>query len=277
MTATPGVSLPAPLAAPGRAFRVLVVDDEPLARATLVTLLADDPEVALVGACGTVREALAAITERCPELVLLDIRLARSDGFALLEAVGGRRNFAVVFVTAYGDRAVDAFAVGALDYLLKPFDDERFAQAIDRAKARLREVRLSQLAEQLADAVAGRGAPPQAGLAAPDGRPIAVREAGKVELVPPEAIDWIEAQDYYAQLHAGGATHLVRTSLRQLEQQLHPDRFVRIHRGAIVNVARVKELRPIAHGEAVVVLRDGTELRLSRSHRHRLHQRLGLG
>jgi two-component system LytT family response regulator len=262
----------------GAPFRVLVVDDEPLARATLTTLLAADPELERVGACGTVREALAAIAERDPELVLLDIKLARGDGFAVLDAAGAQRRFAVIFVTAYDDRALDAFAAGAIDYLLKPFDDDRFAQAIVRAKERLRQARLSRLAEQLADAVGSFDAPaaPRAPAAPAADPPIAVREAGRVQLVPPSQIDWIEAQDYYAQLHAGGETHLVRQSLRQLEQQLHPDRFVRIHRSAIVNVERVVELRPIAHGEAVVVLRDGTELRLSRSHRHRLHARLGL-
>jgi len=268
----------------GAPFRVLVVDDEPLARATLTTLLAGDPEIERVGACGTVREALAAIAERDPELVLLDIKLARGDGFALLDAAGAQRRFAVIFVTAYDDRALDAFAAGAIDYLLKPFDDDRFAQAIARAKERLRQARLSRLAEQLADAVGRSFDSPDAsrrdslrmsGSSDLDA-PIAVREAGRVQLVPTAQIDWIEAQDYYAQLHAGGETHLVRLSLRQLEQQLHPDRFVRIHRSAIVNVDRVKELRPIAHGEAVVVLRDGTELRLSRSHRQRLHARLGL-
>lgn len=265
--------------------RALIVDDERLARATLRLLLEADPEVAVVGECTSAEEALGALAEHEPNLVFLDVHMAEMDGFQLLEAVGPERAFAVIFVTANDTHALRAFEVAAIDYLLKPFDDERFAAALGRAKAHLGRGRVEELAQKLSAALAalGEAGVPGggAGVAAPRPSPgvperIAVRDGGKIAFVAVDEIDWIEAEDYYAQLHVGGKTHLLRESLRRLEARLDPRRFVRIHRSTLVNVARIKELEPAAHGESMVVLTDGTELRLSRRYREQLHALLGL-
>jgi two-component system, LytTR family, response regulator len=254
-----------------RAFRVWIVDDEPVARATLRMLLEADPEIEISGEYGSVKESIAAISEQQPDLIFLDIKMGRSDGFKMLEAIGEARTFEVIFVTAHDQFAINAFGSKAIDYVLKPFDDARFRQAVERAKQILRTARLAALAEDFAEAIGDEPKNKQPPLSS-----IAVRNQGSIELIPVEEVDWIEAQDYYAQVHRNGLKHLVRISLRQLEQKLDPARFVRIHRSAIVNIARISELRSETHGEATVILFDGTKLRLSRTHRRELHARLQL-
>ena len=250
-----------------RPIRTLIVDDEPMARASIRVLLAGDPDIELIGECGSGPDALNAIAAHSPELVFLDVQMPRMNGFDVLSAVGDARQFAVVFVTAYDSYAIAAFDVQALDYVLKPFDDHRFHRAVDRAKARIRHARLDHLASELVQVVSG--AAPPAEPTAPVER-IAIREGARTVFVALADIDWIEAADYYVQLHVGAKAYLHREPMRDLEARLDPRRFVRIHRSAIVALDRVAELRPSAHGDHCVRLRDGTELKLSRARRGRL-------
>ena len=251
-------------------LRAAIVEDEPPARVGLRALLAADPEIEIVAECGTVDEALAALQKTHPDVVFLDVQLARRTGFDLLAALGASRPPAVVFVTAYDQHAVRAFDVEAVDYLLKPFDDQRFAQALGRAKDRVRQSRAKSLAEQLAATLA-----PGARPAGPP-RTLLLKDGARTMFLREDEIDWIEAQDYYVEIHAGGAAHLHREPLRDLEARLDPRRFVRIHRSAIVQVDRIRQLRSLPSGDAAVVLRDGTELRVSRSRRDAIRAVLGV-
>jgi two-component system LytT family response regulator len=230
-------------------IRTMIVDDEPLARTSLLTLLSHDSETEVVGECGSGTEAVTAIRQLRPELVFLDVQMPGCDGFDVLEQLGAAVPKAVIFVTAYDRYALKAFEAGALDYLLKPFDDARFTRALERAKATVR----------------GRIVPP---------RRLIVKSAGRVAIVKTDEIDWIEAADYYACLHVSQRTHLLRRSLGELEEELDSAMFCRIHRSAIVNLERVKEMKLDANGEYEVFLRDGTRLRLSRSYREHLQSRL---
>ena len=253
--------------------RTVVADDEAPARDTLRLLLARDPEVSLVAECRSGPETALALRRDQPDLVFLDVQMPGATGLELAEALrGGEAAPRVVFVTTHGEHALQAFEVGAVDYLMKPFSDERFAEALARGKAAVRERQALDLAKKLG---ALGNAPENA--VAPGGalERIAVRDSGSVRLLPVEDIDWIGAQDYYAELHVGEKSWLVREPLRSLEARLDPRRFARIHRGAIVNVARVSSLEPATHGEWTVVLRDGARLRLSRSHRKSLGTLLG--
>ncbi len=254
------------------AIRTVIADDEAPGRRTLRALLGADPEIRIVAECASGPEALAAIRAEHPDLVFLDVQMPGATGLEVMEALRGEASPRVVFATAYGEHALRAFDVAAVDYVLKPFDDERFTRAVERAKEAVRERQALALAQQLG-ALVGRPEPP-AGSDQPLER-IAVREGGSVHLVPVGEIDWIGAQDYYAELHAGPKSYLVREALRSLEQRLDPRRFARIHRAAIVNVSRVRTLEPATHGEWTVVLRDGQRLRLSRTHRESLGALLG--
>jgi len=252
-----------------RPIRTLIVDDEPMARASIRVLLGADPEIELVGECSSGADAVTAIAARAPELVFLDVQMPRMTGFEVLAAVGQARRFVVVFVTAYDSYALDAFDVHALDYVLKPFDDRRFHRAVERAKDQIRHARLDHLASELVHAMAGPAPADQPG-AADHGERIAIRDGGRTVFVPLSEIDWIEAADYYVQLHVGAKSYLHREPMRDLEARLDPRRFVRIHRSTIVAIDRVAELRPSAHGDHCVRLRDGTDLKLSRARRSQL-------
>jgi two-component system LytT family response regulator len=245
-------------------LRVLVVDDEAPARAALEALVAADPEVELVGSCADGERALQALRAHAPEIVLLDVRMPGLDGFEVMRAAGPRPP-RVVFVTAHAERALEAFDSDAVDYVLKPFDDERFARALGRAKAAARADRALALAARLAEELGEERAAEPSYLAR-----MTVPAGDGVRVLPVEEIDWIEAQDYCCEVHAGGKGYLLRRSLKQLEARLDPRRFARVHRSAIVNVARVQVLEPASHGERDLVLRDGTRLRLSRVYRDRL-------
>jgi two-component system LytT family response regulator len=190
-----------------------------------------------------------------PDLLFLDVQMPEMDGFAVLAAVGADAVPAVVFVTAYDEHAVRAFEVHAVDYLLKPFDDERFERALGRAKERV----LAGAPDERLDALLRQRSPASSR--------ILVRKRDKVLVVAVDDIDWIEATDYYATLHVGGAAHLLRETLNDLERQLDPQSFVRVHRSAMVNVARVREIHPLFHGDCALVLADGTRVKLSRSRR----------
>jgi two-component system, LytTR family, response regulator len=233
----------------------LIVDDEPLARANIATLLASDPEISIVGECGSGTQAIEAVRTRKPRLLFLDVQMPGCDGFDVLERLGGDAPAAVVFVTAYDKYAIQAFEVEALDYLLKPFDDARFFRALARAKAHLQQYTVER-----------RGI-----------ERLIVKSAGRVVFLQTAEVDWIEAADYYACLHVGERTHLVRRSMSDLERDLDPKMFCRTHRSSIVNIARVRELRLDANGEHEVALNDGTKLKVSRSYREQLQQRMLIG
>lgn len=259
------------MSGPG-AIRTVIADDEAPGLRTLRLLLGADPEIAIVAECASGPETLAALRKERPDLVFLDVQMPGATGFDVLEALRGEVSPRVVFATAHGEHALRAFDVAAVDYLLKPFDDERFARAVERAKDAVRERQALALARRLG-AIVGSPEPP-AGSERPLER-IAVREGGSVQLVPVDEVDWIGAQDYYAELHAGARSYLVREALRSLERRLDPRCFARIHRAAIVNVTRVQSLEPATHGEWTVVLHDGRRLRLSRTHRASLRALLG--
>jgi two-component system, LytTR family, response regulator len=264
----------------GKKIRTLIVDDEPLARRTIRNLLAEDPEVEVVGECGTGAEAVESVRERPPDLLFLDIQMPGMDGFDVLSQVELERISAVIFVTAYDAYALKAFEVHALDYLLKPFNDERFREALARAKSHveLREAR--GLAESLRAFLRGRtGTEEETAVATTAKRGgyltrFMVKAGGRVIFVNPADVDWIEADNYYVKLHVGGRAHLLRLSMKELEGRLDPKTFWRTHRSAIINLDRVKELHQHPSGEYVVVLRDGTELKLSRARRERLQELL---
>jgi len=243
------------------ATRVLIADDEPLARQRLRTLAAKETGVVVVGECATGRAAAAMLRQRPADVAFLDVQMPDGDGFDVIREVGVDRMPAVVFVTAYDRYALQAFAVHAVDYLLKPFDGMRFREALDRARARAdarargeREQRLLALIRELS------GAPPPA-------ERLAVRSASRVSVVRVEDLDYAEASGNYVRLHCRGERHLMRGTMNALEARLDRRRFARIHRSLLVNLDRVQELHPLFHGDWVVVLRSGVRLTLSRTYR----------
>jgi len=264
--------------APSR-IRVLVVDDEPLAREKIRELVKRDAEVEIVGESSSGAEAVAAVRELRPDLLLLDVQMPELGGFEVLQALDGEYPPAVIFVTAYDQYAVRAFEVHALDYLLKPFDRDRFEAALDRAKAHLRAL--------------GRGDDPNGDGGRIDRRlldlleelkaekryaeRLVVKDAGRVFFLETAEIEWVEAEGNYINVHTQKKSHLLRETISGLEAQLDPRKFVRIHRSAIVNIGSVRELQPWTHGEYHVILRNGTSLTLSRNYRENLRNVLGNG
>ena len=244
-----------PLDKAGTPIRALVVDDESLARSNVTVLLRRDPDIVSISECESGVEAIEAIRESRHDLVFLDVQMPECGGFDVLEMLGSKLPPAVIFVTAYEEYALRAFEAGALDYLLKPFDDARFARALDRAKDKIAHYSLG---------------PPQ-----PAER-LAVKERGQVLFLNFAEIDWIEAAGYYACLHVGGDTHIVRRTLLELERELGEERFVRIHRSIIVNLERIRGLELQVSGDYEVVLKTQAHLRLSRRFRKGLQERLGL-
>lgn len=251
-------------------LRVIIVDDEPLARERLRTLLADEHGVDVVAECGDGPAATSAIAALRPDLVFLDIQMPEMDGFEVLAAMPREALPRVIFVTAYDEHALRAFEVHATDYLLKPFDRARFATAFARAR-----IEISR------DRAAGAGAGPgvrslldELGTLGTRDR-LVVRAAGGVLFLPFAEIRRAEAAGNYVNLYAIGGTHLVRETMASLEQRLDPARFVRISRSTIVGVDHVRSIRPEAHGDAVVTLDDGTAARVSRRYRARVETSLG--
>lgn len=258
---------------PADPIRVLVADDEPLARAGLVGLLAGDPDVELAGQCGDGGAAVEAIRVLDPDLVLLDVQMPVLDGFGVLRAIGPDRMPPVVFVTAFDEFAVRAFEVHAVDYLLKPFTDARFQEALDRVKGEIRRGRVADLSRRLVGLLEGDAtAPPPPG--GPGGflSRLLVKKGSAMHFVPVEDIDWIEAADYCVRVHAAGKLHVLRESMSSLEQRLDPRRFHRVHRSTIVNLDRIREVQPFFQGDHVLLLRDGTRLKLSRGRRGGLEE-----
>ncbi|RKI50309.1 DNA-binding response regulator [Corallococcus sp. AB004] len=256
------------------AIRTLVVDDEPLAREGLRLLLAADPDVRVVGEAGNGPEAVRLIREHRPDLVLLDVQMPELNGFEVLARLDPGEVPAVIFVTAYDQYALRAFDIHALDYLLKPFRDDRFHDAIGRAKAQIRMARMSDLSQRLMSVLSTYGERDSTPAPAPTPpepwmRRLAIRDAGRVVFLDVDEIEYIEAADYYVQIHAGGKAYLHRETMQSLEERLEPERFMRIHRSAIVNARRIRELRSEGRRDLVVVLTSGAELRVARSHREK--------
>jgi two-component system, LytTR family, response regulator len=249
------------------AWRAIVVDDEPPARQTLRMLLAREKDFALVAECGHGRDAIDAIASTRPDVLFLDVRMPGMDGFAVLREIGGDAVPAIVFVTAYDRYATQAFEQHAVEYLIKPFTDERFADVVDHLRRRLRERALASLGERLPDLLAGRAA-------RADRRQLVVKDGSRTHVIPEADIVWVEAEDYYVGIHAKGRRVLARESLRAIEERLDPDVFARVHRSAIVNTRCIKAIEPVASGDQRLVLTDGTVLRVSRTHRAALLRRL---
>lgn len=234
-------------------IRALVVDDEPLARRNVTLLLRRDADIGAIAECSSGIDAIEEIRKSKPDLVFLDVQMPECDGFDVLELLGSDLPPAIVFVTAYDEYALRAFDAGALDYLLKPFDDARFGRALIRAKERL-----------------SHHLPPRPRVA----DKLVVRSQGRVLFLNVADIDWIEAAGYYACLHVGSDTHILRRSLSELEQDLGDEKLIRIHRSIIVNLERIRALELQPGGEYEVVLKSNARLRLSRRYRKRLQDRI---
>ena len=255
--------------ADGKPIRVLLVDDEPLAREMIREMLKDDPEVEVVGECVNGREAVEAIQEHNPDLIFLDVQMPEVGGFEVLEALKTVTVPHVIFVTAYDQYAVRAFEVHALDYLLKPFDSERFESAWRRAKMHILATRNGEMDQRilaiLEELKAGSKYLER----------LVIKSGGRVFFLDTDDIDWIEAEGNYVSVHTGKKSHLLRETISSLEAQLDPKKFLRIHRSSIVKIDRIKELQPWFHGEYRVILLDGTQLTLSRNYRENLQEALG--
>jgi len=241
-------------------MRVLIADDEELARTGIRQLLAARPGTEVVAECANGLETVAAIVEHTPDLVFLDVQMPGFDGFEVIEQVGTDTMPPVIFVTAYDAHALRAFETHAVDYLLKPIDPDRFRAALDRARTRIASTKLRALVED-----GSRDTPLQQ---------IAVKHDGRISFVKVEAIDWIEATGNYVTLHAGAATHIVRHTLERLAQRLGSQRFIRIRRDAVVRLDAIKSLEPYLKGSYVILLRDGGKLLSSRSFAARLKELL---
>jgi len=245
-------------------IRALIVDDEPLARDLIATLLRDEPDLEVVGQCSNGRDAVAAIKRFSPDLVFLDVQMPRMDGFAVLAELPADCMPLVVFVTAFDQHAIRAFEVHALDYLLKPFEYDRLRVAVQHARTQLPQgpgaagkTHLVSLLEELHN----RGQ---------SWNRLAVRDTGRILFLQPDAIDWIEAEGNYVRLHVGKESHLLRETMNSTEARLASRKFLRVNRSTIVNLERITEWQPLFHGDSVVILRDGTRLTVSRVYRETL-------
>ena len=249
-------------------IRALIVDDEPLARRRIRRMLAHHADVEIIGDSANGGDAILLIRNQAPDLVFLDVLMPEMDGFAVLEALDAEALPLIIFVTAYDQYALRAFEVYALDYLLKPFDRQRFDKALQRAKARLANERsdINQRALALLEELRAQTSHVER---------MVIKSGGRAFFLKTDEIDWIEAEGKYVRLHVGKESYLVREAISGLESQLDPKKFLRIHRSTIVNIDRVRELQPWFHNEYRVILRDGTELMLSRSCRKKLGDLLG--
>lgn len=255
-------------------IRAVIVDDEPTARRGVRLMLQGDAEIEIIGEAANGLDAAELIRREQPDLVFLDVQMPGCDGFQVLQKVGRGVVPAVVFVTAYDEHALHAFEVSAVDYLLKPYDDDRFNAALARAKEAVRRrsieadnSRLNQLIEFLQ---ARMGVKPEAPpTEAPLDR-VLIKSSGDIYFLKADEIDWIEAEGDYMKFHAAGRSHLMRETMARLEARLDPKRFIRIHRSTIVNIDRLRKLSPSFAGEYSVVLQDGTKLRLSRGYHDRI-------
>jgi two-component system LytT family response regulator len=249
-------------------IRTLIVDDEPMARERVLSLLKQQPDIEVVGECADGAQALSAIERLEPELVFLDIQIPVMDGFGVIRALAPNRIPMVVFTTAYDEYALRAFEVHALDYLLKPFDGPRFLRALERVRERLERQRAGDLGKRLLAMVQDLRPEP----AQPPDR-LVVKSGGRIFFVRTDEIDWIDAAGNYVRLHVKGEAYLFRETMTAIEARLDQSRFVRVHRSHIVNAERIKELQP-DNGDYTVVLHSGARLPLSRGYRDKLQERI---
>lgn len=254
-------------------IRALVVDDEPLARDRVLSLLQQEEDIEVVGECGDGLQAVAAINDHSPDLVFLDVQMPGHNGFEVIQAVGAERMPIVIFVTAYDEYALRAFEVHALDYLLKPFGRDRFQETLRHSRAALERRRAGDLGRRLLALVNDIKRDPEP----PRLDRLVVKSGGRVFFLETDDIDWIEASGNYVRLHLGQESHLFRETMTRIEARLDSRRFLRIHRSRIVNTERVKELQPRFNGEHVIVLKNGTRLTLSRAYRDKLQEQLRRG
>ena len=254
-------------AQPAQAIRALIADDEPLARRGIRILLERSPEIEIVGEATGGVEAADLIQRLRPDLVFLDVQMVGCDGFETLKRAGPDAAPVVVFVTAYDEYAIKAFEFNAVDYLLKPYDDVRFAAALERAKESVNRRRTDAVDNRLTrliEHIEGEGRDR-----------ILLKSSGEIIFLKTAEIDWIEAEGDYVKFHVAGRTHLMRGTMAALEERLDPKRFIRIHRSTIVNADRLRKLSPSFEGEYAVVLQDGTKLRMSRGYQDRIKALLG--
>jgi two-component system LytT family response regulator len=252
-------------------IKTLIVDDEPLARQNIRLLLEKDPAIEIVGECGSGAEAVKATKEKAPDLMFLDIQMPEVSGFGVLEKLSGVDLPVVVFVTAYDQYALKAFEVHAIDYLLKPFNDERFDKALKHAKTQVKGLENNRFSQKLFSLLKDHESSGEKKTAREKFlKRVMVKSAGRVIFLNIDDVEWISAEDYYVKLHTGKKGYLLRETMNDLEAQLDPDNFVRIHRSTIVSIDRIKELHPHFNGDYMVVLLDGTEHKLSRSRREQV-------
>ncbi|PYS47531.1 MAG: DNA-binding response regulator [Acidobacteria bacterium] len=250
-------------------IRTVIVDDEPIARRGIRAQLKEEADIEIVAECGNGRDAIKVIEEQKPDLVFLDIQMPELDGFSVIEAINAERLPAVIFVTAYDKYALRAFEVHALDYLLKPFDNERFTKALERARKQIERRSLSDLNRRLQSLIDDLKSNRKYA------ERLVIKSAGRIFFLNVEEIDWIEAADNYVRLHAGRDSHLLRETMSSLEGRLDPTQFLRIHRSIIINTRRIKELHPLFHGEYEIVLSNGKRLTSGRNYRNRLQELFG--
>jgi two-component system LytT family response regulator len=256
-------------------IKTVIVDDEPLARRNLRLLLEKDPQIEIVDECRNGLEAVRAIQNLTPDLIFLDIQMPEMDGFDVLEKIDAQQILSIIFVTAFDQYALKAFEVHALDYLLKPFDDARFQKALQNAKAQIEKREINKLGTKLLALLEDRMQNRQ--LHSQEKTYLTrlmIKLANRVILLNVNEVDWIEADGNYAKLHVGRKAHMLREKMHDLEARLDPEKFVRIHRSIIVNLDRIKELHPHFNGDYIILLADGTQLKLSRSRREHLEARL---
>jgi two-component system, LytTR family, response regulator len=253
-------------------IRTLIVDDEPVARTGVRRELERVPDIVIVGECSDGYQAVAAIQEKAPDLVFLDLQMPELDGFGVIEAIGSECMPVVIFVTAYHQHAVQAFELHALDYILKPFTRERFQSAVERARKQLQQVNPDGLSERLLallqESESMRQEPPKYL------ERLAVKAAGRIFFLLIEEIHWIEAADNYVRLHTGKDSHMIQGTMSRLESKLNPEIFLRIHRSTIVNIKYIKELHPLFHGEYAIHLFSGKELTSGRTYRENIQRLL---
>lgn len=247
-------------------IRTLIVDDEPLARERIRTLLERDDSMEVVGECTNGVDAVRALSALAPDLVFLDVQMPELDGFGVIEALRGQPLPAIIFVTAYDRYALRAFDVHALDYLLKPFDRERFERALERARRQLQGGPSQDLQQRLLDLLR------DVQIAPGYLERLVIKSSGRVTFLKTADIHWIEAQGNYVQLHAGPESYLLRETMSSLEKRLDPKCFLRVHRSAMVNLEHVREMRPLFHGDYTILMRDGHDLTSGRGFRDKLQR-----
>jgi two-component system LytT family response regulator len=257
-----------------RKIRTIIVDDEPLAREGIRLLIRDDAQIEIISECANGRDATQAIEKYAPELLFLDVQMPEINGFDVLNQINIAQAPTVIFVTAYDNYALQAFEAQALDYLLKPFSDERFYRALARAKSKIEQNSIKEQNQKLKSLLAAYKSKQQKDTSSPYLERLIIKSAGRVLFLDAPEIDWIEAADYYVLLHIGDKSHILRETMTELEAKLDPRKFLRIHRSIIVNIERIAELQARGYSDYLVTLHNGAKLKLSRRRRKKIQSML---